>query len=469
MSQRKETDSGAVERAESSRQGTLRGSGPWPKAFVELNFSAAATLKLNSLEFCRHNGTSPHHDRIWYLARGAFSAGHDLFECQGVEQTKVTTRTLEKFFYTTLEFISETQGARLIAEREEARLHNVQFDGNTNINETQSFWFHVFVQAPKSGTLCERRVFNVSESVVTNASIFEWKIVAVNRPTAGHASIAYNGAITRGVEIDAYAACRGQDNLSEVILSTALTFSPLPGQRGPLLRNVRYRSRDPLSVNLMDIAHRPGKPVAQQLFNPSPTVDQGAGGLVETPLVRSVESGLYTYLATQLRVSTAEGGDGPAASVFDPWGFSGYNSDSAFDVFHVPGPSVLQTVYACRLLRRRSTGNLIVTVFVATAGMFTSGWAFFIFMARYFADRQKGWGQGGNECHRRVMQLNRLSQWEQWGARTVAYTFLSTLHLLEGRLLRGPCFLLIELIIDSGVPLAELGTLVSPSTGTSLS
>jgi hypothetical protein len=65
------------------------------------------------------------------------------------------------------------------------------------------------------------------------------------------------------------------------------------------------------------------------------------------------------------------------------------------------------------------------------------------------------------------MQLNRLSQWEQWGARTVAYTFLSTLHLLEGRLPRGPCFLLIGLIIDSGVPLAEFGTLVSPSTGTS--
>jgi hypothetical protein len=117
-----------------------------------------------------------------------------------------------------------------------------------------------------------------------------------------------------------------------------------------------------------------------------------APAAVETPPVGSVESGLYTYLATQLRVSTAEGDDRPAASVFEPWGFSGYNSDSAFDVFHVPGPSVLQTVYACRLLRRRSTGNLTVTVFVATAGMFTSSWAFFIFMARYFADRQKGSG-----------------------------------------------------------------------------
>lgn len=91
--------------------------------------------------------------------------------------------------------------------------------------------------------------------------------MAVNRPTAGNASIAYNGATlencdlarffyadtrTWGLEIGAYAACRGRDNLSEVILSTTLTFSPLRGRRGPLLRNARrYRSRDSLSVNLM--------------------------------------------------------------------------------------------------------------------------------------------------------------------------------------------------------------------------
>lgn len=89
-----------------------------------------------------------------------------------------------------------------------------------------------------------------------------------------------------------------------------------------------------------------------------------------------MESGLYTYLATQLRVSTAEGNDGPAASVFEPWGCSDYNSRSAFNVFHVPGPSVLQTVNVCGFLKRRgSARNLIVTVFVATVGMFTSGWA----------------------------------------------------------------------------------------------
>ncbi|KAJ3550649.1 hypothetical protein NMY22_g320 [Coprinellus aureogranulatus] len=64
-------------------------------------------------------------------------------------------------------------------------------------------------------------------------------------------------------------------------------------------------------------------------------------------------------------------------------------SESAFDAFRIPGPSVLQTAYICTFLKRKSPANLIVSVFVATAGMFTSGWALFISVARYLHRSQE--------------------------------------------------------------------------------
>ena len=64
-------------------------------------------------------------------------------------------------------------------------------------------------------------------------------------------------------------------------------------------------------------------------------------------------------------------------------------SQSDFDPFRVPGPSTVQTVYVCRFRKRKSAGNLVVTVFVATAGMFTSGWAFFILVARYVLSKKE--------------------------------------------------------------------------------
>ena len=138
---------------------------------------------------------------------------------------------------------------------------------SNNFNDTHSFWFNSVVRPPKPGTLCDDQVFNVGESLVTNASIFEWKILAVTRPNAGKSGIAYNGATldncdvaqmsffgdirTWNLEINAYVACRGLDGL-EVIAMTTLGFSPLPGRRSPILRNVRI-SDDPLNTILMDM------------------------------------------------------------------------------------------------------------------------------------------------------------------------------------------------------------------------
>ena len=139
---------------------------------------------------------------------------------------------------------------------------------SSNFNETQSFWFHSVASPPKPGTLCARRVFNVGESIVTNASLFEWKIVAITRPNAGKSSVAYDGAALDNCDIvqlssygdlrtwtlgtTVYVACRGSDGL-EVVASTTLTFSSLPGYRSPLLRETQSGENDPVNSNLVEM------------------------------------------------------------------------------------------------------------------------------------------------------------------------------------------------------------------------
>ncbi|KAJ3520107.1 hypothetical protein NMY22_g12892 [Coprinellus aureogranulatus] len=66
---------------------------------------------------------------------------------------------------------------------------------SSNFNDTQSFWFHAFSRRPKPGTLCDPRVLNIGDSLATNASIYEWKIIAITRPSAGKSSIAYHGTV----------------------------------------------------------------------------------------------------------------------------------------------------------------------------------------------------------------------------------------------------------------------------------
>lgn len=139
---------------------------------------------------------------------------------------------------------------------------------SSNFNETQTFWFHAFTSPPKPGTLCSRRVFNVGESIVTNASIFEWKIAAITRPNAGKSSVAYDGATLDNCDIvqlssygdlrtwtlgtTVYVACRGSDGL-EVVASTTLTLSSLPGYQSPVFRDILSGEDDPVNANLMEM------------------------------------------------------------------------------------------------------------------------------------------------------------------------------------------------------------------------
>lgn len=393
---------------------------------------------------------------------------------------------------------------------------------SSSFNDTQTFWFHNFTRPPQPGTLCDRRVFNVGESLVTNASIFEWKIIAITRPNAGKSGVAYDGSIlnncdivqmnfygdirTWSIEITAYSACRGQDNL-EVVASTSMSFSPLPARRGPLLRNVQFSSTDPVSVNLMDMCVRSTRDVDQvrELTHSAhrflmATEDVGLRGwtaFLESnrtgtvaislsantafcPLYVGRKNGTFTPCAVQapplnLTATCAVGENfdlkqdnsfvpsfGPpyelddtlrppisnilhlalaamrvdlgnpspnnflthpdalnqtltavfpqtASTVSMPSKLYTYlreqsllvgseSGTSVFDPFRIPGPSVVQAVYVCKFLKRKDVGNLIVSVMVATLGMFTTAWTVFIFVACWILNRRaERASQGGLE------------------------------------------------------------------------
>jgi hypothetical protein len=65
----------------------------------------------------------------------------------------------------------------------------------SNFNVTQTFWFDHFISfiAQRPGTLCDTHVFNVGESMVTNSSLFEWKVQAVYQPNAAESGFSYRG------------------------------------------------------------------------------------------------------------------------------------------------------------------------------------------------------------------------------------------------------------------------------------
>jgi hypothetical protein len=113
--------------------------------------------------------------------------------------------------------------------------------------------------------LCAPAVFSTSAS---QSSIFEWKIVAITRPSAGKSSVAYDGANLHSCDIvqlssygdlrtwtlgtTVYVACRGSDGL-EVVASTTLRFSSLPGFRSPFFHETQSGEDDPVKANLMEM------------------------------------------------------------------------------------------------------------------------------------------------------------------------------------------------------------------------
>ncbi|TEB34781.1 hypothetical protein FA13DRAFT_1729438 [Coprinellus micaceus] len=66
----------------------------------------------------------------------------------------------------------------------------------SNFNATQHFWYHSFVPSfasHQAGKKCDAHVFNVGDSLVTNASIFEWRLDRVGHPNAADSGFSYKG------------------------------------------------------------------------------------------------------------------------------------------------------------------------------------------------------------------------------------------------------------------------------------
>jgi hypothetical protein len=134
-----------------------------------------------------------------------------------------------------------------------------------DFNATQKFWFHAFTGPPKPGSLCDRRVFKVGESITTNASIFDWRIDAITRPNSDKSGVPYGGTVldncdvshmslsgdvsTQSIDIIVNTLCRGQGSL-EVASSTKKSFSAFPSREGPLLRGIQFSPFDPVNRNL---------------------------------------------------------------------------------------------------------------------------------------------------------------------------------------------------------------------------
>ncbi|KAF6759926.1 hypothetical protein DFP72DRAFT_1063659 [Ephemerocybe angulata] len=68
----------------------------------------------------------------------------------------------------------------------------------SDFNSTERYWFDKFTPSFASrsqpGKQCDAHVFNVGDSLITNSSLFDWKVEAVYKPNAGEAGVSYRGS-----------------------------------------------------------------------------------------------------------------------------------------------------------------------------------------------------------------------------------------------------------------------------------
>ena len=58
----------------------------------------------------------------------------------------------------------------------------------------------------------------------------------------------------------------------------------------------------------------------------------------------------------------------------------------------LPGPAVIQVVYACQFQQLKAPGALVISVLVATLSMFSTGWAVYMSLATIIAKRHNPTG-----------------------------------------------------------------------------
>ncbi|KAF5342124.1 hypothetical protein D9611_001464 [Ephemerocybe angulata] len=68
----------------------------------------------------------------------------------------------------------------------------------SDFNSTERYWFDKltpsFASRSQPGKQCDAHVFNVGDSLITNSSLFDWKVDAVYKPNAGEAGFSYRGS-----------------------------------------------------------------------------------------------------------------------------------------------------------------------------------------------------------------------------------------------------------------------------------
>ncbi|KAH8813821.1 hypothetical protein DL96DRAFT_1757924 [Flagelloscypha sp. PMI_526] len=122
-----------------------------------------------------------------------------------------------------------------------------------SFNATRPLWFHKFLmtQAPKPGTLCDAKLFNVGDTLSTNYSIFQWQLEYIHRANAGSSGIAYKGTPLDGcdvtfiyvdadirswnVDVTGVMTCKPPDGSYEITARSSYSISALSGNYHPIM------------------------------------------------------------------------------------------------------------------------------------------------------------------------------------------------------------------------------------------
>ena len=90
-----------------------------------------------------------------------------------------------------------------------------------------------------------------------------------------------------------------------------------------------------------------------------------------------------------------QGGDASVSQLYQEWTNPKPETKKYLPVT-VSGPANIRVVYPCRFQHQKTTGQLFISVLVATLAMFSTGWALFMGLAAYFAKRKDLSGKSGS-------------------------------------------------------------------------
>ncbi|KAJ7274868.1 hypothetical protein C8J57DRAFT_1312947 [Mycena rebaudengoi] len=180
----------------------------------------------------------------------------------------------------------------------------------SDFNVTQKHWFHNYIPslAPKLGTLCDSRVFNLGDTFTTNYTLFQYTLASINRANAGDSGVSYKGTTlddcditslfvhgdmnTYSVDYTAVITCRSGDY--ELTARSDFSVSSLSGKSSQILgvqKSLRNRAeghfnqtRDARGVVLDAVTSLCSIDVASRIF----TLAQASKGT--SPVIISLQA-----------------------------------------------------------------------------------------------------------------------------------------------------------------------------------